>query len=174
METLRIQKRPELITNGEVLQLLQERRKAREEEAGGKKKPRKVRHRDWIETHVIQFLEETTHNVAKPGDLVKQLRKDFKLTKAETLQILNFMPRESVEIHLIIEDLQTRMSSEKQDELLALIAKYADQASATDQEKQEENDDNDNMDIVEEKKSADDGDIAIHTNGDAKMKTEPR
>mmetsp|Transcript_52168 Transcript_52168/g.77818 ORF Transcript_52168/g.77818 Transcript_52168/m.77818 type:complete len:99 (+) Transcript_52168:17-313(+) len=36
------------------------------------------------------------------------------------------MPRESVEIHLLIEDLPSRLSEERQEELLGVIAKYAE------------------------------------------------
>lgn len=46
----------------------------------------------------------------------------FGLTDAETLQVLNFMPSESVEIHLMIGELQNRMSDAQQDDLLQAVA----------------------------------------------------
>jgi hypothetical protein len=49
----------------------------------------------------------------------------FGLTDAETLQILNLMPKEPVEIHLMIEDLQSRFGEDRQQELLNIIAKYS-------------------------------------------------
>ena len=52
------------------------------------------------------------------------MRKGFDLTEAESLQILNCMPTEPVEIHLMIEDLQDRMPAQQQDELLALVKEY--------------------------------------------------
>eukprot|EP00978_Attheya_sp_CCMP212_P008360 scaffold19705_cov58-Attheya_sp.AAC.2 len=48
----------------------------------------------------------------------------FGLTDAETLQVLNMMPQESVDIHLMIEDLTVRMTEERQEELLELIQSY--------------------------------------------------
>lgn len=56
--------------------------------------------------------------------LVEKLKKDFLLTDAEILQICNFMPKESVEIHLIIQDLPTRLTEERQEELLTLIQSF--------------------------------------------------
>ena len=49
----------------------------------------------------------------------------YGLTDSEMLQILNHMPTELVELHLIIDDLPSRMSDERQEELLQLIATYA-------------------------------------------------
>ena len=49
----------------------------------------------------------------------------YGLTDGEMLQILNHMPTELVELHLIIDDLPSRMSDERQEELLQLIATYA-------------------------------------------------
>ena len=54
-----------------------------------------------------------------------QIRNGYGLTDGETLQILNHMPSELVELHLIIEDLPSRMSDERQEELLQLIGTYA-------------------------------------------------
>jgi hypothetical protein len=48
----------------------------------------------------------------------------FGLTDAETLQVLNMMPQESVDIHLMIEDLTVRMTEERQEELLEIIQSY--------------------------------------------------
>ena len=49
----------------------------------------------------------------------------YGLTDGEMLQIINHMPTELVELHLIIDDLPSRMSDERQEELLQLIATYA-------------------------------------------------
>lgn len=49
----------------------------------------------------------------------------FDLTEAESLQILNFMPTEPVEIHLMVEELHARMSETQQDEFLEFIEKYS-------------------------------------------------
>eukprot|EP00531_Pseudo-nitzschia_arenysensis_P008356 CAMPEP_0116155358 /NCGR_PEP_ID=MMETSP0329-20121206/22266_1 /TAXON_ID=697910 /ORGANISM="Pseudo-nitzschia arenysensis, Strain B593" /LENGTH=230 /DNA_ID=CAMNT_0003652389 /DNA_START=136 /DNA_END=828 /DNA_ORIENTATION=+ len=48
----------------------------------------------------------------------------YGLTEAEALQILNFMPQEPVEIHLMVDDLHDRMSETKQEEFLNMIRSY--------------------------------------------------
>uniref|UniRef100_A0A7S0Y7Q5 DNA-directed RNA polymerase III subunit RPC9 n=1 Tax=Pseudo-nitzschia delicatissima TaxID=44447 RepID=A0A7S0Y7Q5_9STRA len=48
----------------------------------------------------------------------------YGLTEAETLQVLNFMPQEPVEIHLMVDDLHDRMSETKQEEFLGMIRSY--------------------------------------------------
>jgi len=54
----------------------------------------------------------------------------FNLTEAESLQVMNFMPTEPVEIHLMVEDLHDRMSESEQDALLELIASYSTEKEA--------------------------------------------
>jgi hypothetical protein len=48
----------------------------------------------------------------------------YGLTEAEAIQILNFMPQEPVEIHLMVDDLHDRMSEKKQEEFLNMIRSY--------------------------------------------------
>ena len=69
-----------------------------------------------------------------------QIRDGYGLTDGETLQILNHMPSELVELHLIIEDLPSRMSDERQEELLQLIGTYAGRDVNQDEEAMEEDD----------------------------------
>lgn len=74
-------------------------------------------------------LDETMSNqIASPS--ITPSQRDvtpggFGLTDAETLQILNLMPKEPVEIHLMIEELQSRFDDDRQQELLNIIAKYS-------------------------------------------------
>ena len=68
------------------------------------------------------------------------IRNGYGLTDGETLQILNHMPSELVELHLIIEDLPSRMSDERQEELLQLIGTYAGRDVNQDEEAIEEDD----------------------------------
>jgi hypothetical protein len=97
-------------------------------------------HRDWIEKHVYEYLQPTPC-----GQIEKSRRQEFQnalrsnkkqattasatttgfdLTEAESLQILNFMPTEPVEIHLMIEELHARMTEKQQEGLLEFIASY--------------------------------------------------
>jgi hypothetical protein len=108
---------PELVTNFEVLQLLSSHKP--------KKKSHPQSHVDWIKDHVQSYLKTTPCASIKKDKLpplIQQLQHEFCLTSAETLQIVNFMPRESVELFLIIKDLPSRLSEKRQEELLALIA----------------------------------------------------
>jgi hypothetical protein len=122
METLNRDKLPDLVANIEVMQILEDQIAARASKRGNK-----LRQRDWIEEGVLRYLKTTPCIEADPDkmpQLVKRLRdkkEGFGLTHAEALQVINFMPRESVENHLMIEELQTRMSDDKQEELLKAI-----------------------------------------------------
>mmetsp|Transcript_14832 Transcript_14832/g.21216 ORF Transcript_14832/g.21216 Transcript_14832/m.21216 type:complete len:222 (-) Transcript_14832:29-694(-) len=66
------------------------------------------------------------------------LLEGFGLTDSETLQILNHMPTEPVEIHLLIEDLSSRMDEDRQNQLLQLISEHSVVEEYQDFETQEE------------------------------------
>lgn len=123
MEVLSTGETPKLVTNLEVMQLLSSSGKS----CTKKRKHNKLRHCDWIHDNVFEYLKKTpcanvqTENMST---LVTELKEKFGLTAAESLQILNFMPRESVEIHLFIEGLPSRLTEERQVELLSLIGSY--------------------------------------------------
>jgi RNA polymerase Rpb4 len=68
--------------------------------------------------------KQTTTIATATTTTTSKKTRGFDLTEAESLQILNFMPTEPVEIHLVIEELHARMSEKEQDELLALIDSY--------------------------------------------------
>lgn len=209
MEVLKNQNdAPILVTNIEALQILSQKREKipdqqNNEIEGGdedniqndnnnghnqKRKNNKFRHRDFIESHVLQYLEESPCGNADfekiPG-LVKSLqpkkkivatghsknynsmekgrknknkkarvidddddddmdddnipgeennneeeddddrKKGFELAPFEILQVLNLMPAEKVELHLIIDEVSKRIpTDEEQDELIELIQSY--------------------------------------------------
>lgn len=133
METLNTDKPPDLVSNIEVMQILEEKIEARKEAKKATKGGTTLRQRDWIEEKVLEYLKSTPCVRAVPDKmphLVKRLRgrpkEGFGLTDAETLQVLNFLPQESVEIHLMIEELQARLPDEKQEELMKLVASCID------------------------------------------------
>jgi hypothetical protein len=117
------------------------------------KRSKLYRHRDWIEKHVHEYLQSTPCGQlekSRQQEFQAVLRSNkkqatmsnngntatsatttasatttgFDLTEAESLQILNFMPTEPVEIHLMIEELHARMTEKQQEGLLEFIASY--------------------------------------------------
>uniref|UniRef100_A0A7S1DDV3 DNA-directed RNA polymerase III subunit RPC9 n=2 Tax=Cyclophora tenuis TaxID=216820 RepID=A0A7S1DDV3_CYCTE len=147
METLTNGETPDLMANLELMEMLEESIKARE----GKRTYSKLKNRDWIESKVLEYLKSsrcTQLEAEKAPQLVERLqgeKKDgFGLTEAETLQVINLMPSESVEIHLMIEDLPSRMTDEKQEELLNFVASFR-QPDETENQKKDESEE-----IIEE------------------------
>jgi L-arabinose isomerase len=161
METLKSGDVPALVTNIEVMNILASRiEKRQEEEQDAIKKPKsKLRHRDFIEESVYDYLQTTPcanvdfqkmpEFVARlSGTAVNQrnegngeqneLEKGFELTDADKLQILNHMPSEAVESHLMVEELSSRMNEDRQNELLQLISEYAGEAPIEDEGHDEE------------------------------------
>jgi RNA polymerase Rpb4 len=131
---------PFLISNLAVLEMLQPRVESRK---GRKSTSKQLRHRDWIERQVVDYLKGSSctqfstasnaaalHKTLRSNKKVKAsvdngaISSGFDLTDAESLQILNLSPTEPVEIHLLIDELQDRMTAEKQEELLAAIQRY--------------------------------------------------
>ena len=52
---------------------------------------------------------------------VSEICKKYKLTKAETLQLVNIRPTDELHLVMIIEDLDIRLGKEEQDQLLEEI-----------------------------------------------------
>mmetsp|Transcript_20625 Transcript_20625/g.26595 ORF Transcript_20625/g.26595 Transcript_20625/m.26595 type:complete len:208 (+) Transcript_20625:165-788(+) len=139
---------PVLISNLEVKQALEGRVPA----TGRAGKPqRKYQHCDWIQKQVVSYLESTPcsnldkNRLKELKNILQSQKKQkfeldsskstgFGLTEAETIQILNLMPSELVEIHLIIEELQSRMPEKQQNELLELISSYRKKIAGEDGE----------------------------------------
>ena len=140
---------PTLISNIEVLEFLQQRR--RERKTRGRHSSHH-RHRDWIEDQVVEYIQSTpcvkldssrraelqsvltSHKKVVCSSSSSSSRRHrstrtttttgFGLTEAESYQILNSMPTEPVEVHLLIDELQSRMTERQQDELLVTIGIY--------------------------------------------------
>ncbi len=158
MEVLKSGDVPALVTNIEVMNILSKRIENRQEEGSiaandihMKKTNPKLRHRDFIEEKVLEYLQTTPcanvelqrmpelisklngWNVDSVNETVKsdgdtesiETTTGYRLMDAEILQILNLMPTEKVEAHLMIEQLENRMDDHRQDQLLQLISEYA-------------------------------------------------
>ena len=57
---------------------------------------------------------------ASPENLAKvsQICKNYKLTKAETLQFINIRPTEDIHLEMVIDDLDLRLTKDQQESLL--------------------------------------------------------
>ncbi|KAK6188703.1 hypothetical protein SNE40_004830 [Patella caerulea] len=109
-----------LLTNYEVYSLLTDIQNGR-----GQKKPNK--HQQNLATityETVKYLENTPCKLQDPDILAKFTKAvaPFKLMKAETLQLLNHRPKTAVEIQLIIEESEERLTEEQIYELLEIIS----------------------------------------------------
>ena len=95
----------------------------------------------------------------------------YGLTEAEAIQILNFMPQEPVEIHLMVDELHERMSETKQEKFLDMIRSYntsiekSEESSSANEEMQTEEIVDDSIEMLEKA-----GNHALNDDGDAAMK----
>jgi len=105
-------------TNAEVKQVLEERGSdsAGDKDAGIPS-----------ERKVHAYLKEQCVR-APAQDRLKELHEElkaFKLTKAEIVQIINLQPTTQVEVHLIVDDCEERLSDEQVDALLDKLESFA-------------------------------------------------
>ncbi|KAL0141921.1 HRDC-like protein [Mucor lusitanicus] len=104
--------RSALITNYEVLRLLEESQEAQKQV---QKRDPTVEYPEHLRT--VQF-EHT--NARADIHFMKAISK-FELTKAEKLQILNLRPKSTVEIYLLIEECEERFTEEDLEQMLSSI-----------------------------------------------------
>jgi len=88
----------------------------------------------------IKYLEKTTcvlQNAQIIQDFMLRLA-PFKLTKAEKLSLLNLRPTTAVEIQLLVEESEERLSEEQIEELLVIITETLPELSTEAEEPMEE------------------------------------
>ncbi|VDK80658.1 unnamed protein product [Litomosoides sigmodontis] len=105
-----------VITNSELLQLLQSRRKQQNE------LPREQRSKilGTVIYETSKYLQETPAATEKNENIEKFVRAaaPFKLTAVELLQLINLRPATAVEIQLIVEECEERLDEEQVESLL--------------------------------------------------------
>ena len=100
----------------------------------------------WVEERTLRYLQDTAMAMslmesyiddsdekrltvsrlqATVSDFIVELEK-FDLTDGEILQILNLLPKEQVDLHLIIQECESRFDEQKREDLINLIAKYSE------------------------------------------------
>ena len=109
-----------MLSNYEVLSLLTDISKGK----NGQKKPNNSQQNLATITYsALKYLEGTTCAKQSPTVLQTFMRavQKFNLTKAERLQILNTRPVTAVEIQLIVEESEERLTEEQIEELIEII-----------------------------------------------------
>ncbi|KAH8547554.1 HRDC-like protein [Umbelopsis sp. PMI_123] len=138
-----VQSRAALLSNFEVLQLLNERMESQ------KQRQKEYPNLEYAENlRTIQFeiktaLDKSACSTQDEQQVLAFLEamKKWQLTKAEKLQILNLRPKTPVELHILIEECEERYSGEQLEELLEIIMQVLprdDDYVAEEEEQQQE------------------------------------
>lgn len=109
-----------MLSNFEVLSLLNEIQK------GHGKQQKMHTNLATVSYEIVQYLENTTCAKQSP-DVIANFMKaldSYKLTKAEKLQFVNLRPKSAVEIQLIVEESEERLTEAQIYELLDLVGEH--------------------------------------------------
>lgn len=125
-----------LLSNYEVYKLLDDIQNGR----NGQKKPNKyLTSLATITFETSKYLEKTACKDQSEEIVAKFLEaiKTFKLTKAEKLQLLNQRPTSAVEIQLIVEESEERLSEEQVQQILDIVNETLPGGTAEEAEQQD-------------------------------------
>lgn len=110
-----------LLSNQEVLSLLEDIQLGK----NGRKTPNhQQQNLATVCYETVKYLEKTCCKKQDP-EIIKRFvvnLESFKLTKAEKLQLLNHRPTTAVEIQLLVEESEERLTEEQTDSLLDIVA----------------------------------------------------
>lgn len=109
-----------LLTNAEVYEIL----KGAKAKQGRQTKA--SQNHNTIVYETLKYLNTTpsaTQNKSKMVPFLKDIAK-FKLTAAETMQIINLRPEHPIEVQLVVEECEERLSEEEVLELINIVVEY--------------------------------------------------
>ncbi|KAK4320839.1 hypothetical protein Pmani_008325 [Petrolisthes manimaculis] len=110
-----------VLSNYEVLRLLQE--VCHQGTKGKRNITQTQTHLASIAFDTLKYLEKTQCK-SQTSEVIQRFLesvKQFKLTKAEKLQLINLRPTTPVEMQLIIEESEDRLTEEQVEELISLV-----------------------------------------------------
>lgn len=117
-----------LLSNYEVLQLvLQANSDLKSTRSNKSRQNNQQSHLATILYESVKFLEESPCNLIKDESVVRSLMeglKQYELTKSEKLEIINHLPSSLVELQLLIEDNEERLTEEQLSSILELICSH--------------------------------------------------
>ncbi|CEP18147.1 hypothetical protein [Parasitella parasitica] len=115
--------RSALITNYEVLRLLEESQDAQKQAQKADSSVEYPEHLLTVQFELTEYLKETPCSTQTPEQIsyFMDAISKFDLTKAEKLQILNLRPKSTVEIYLLIEECEERFTEEDLEQMLSNI-----------------------------------------------------
>ncbi|GAN07635.1 DNA-directed RNA polymerase III subunit RPC9 [Mucor ambiguus] len=115
--------RSALITNYEVLRLLEESQEAQKQVQKHDSSVEYPEHLRTVQFELTEYLKETPCSTQTPEQISNFMEaiSKFELTKAEKLQILNLRPKSTVEIYLLIEECEERFTEEDLEQMLTSI-----------------------------------------------------
>ncbi|XP_076024413.1 DNA-directed RNA polymerase III subunit RPC9 [Genypterus blacodes] len=112
-----------MLSNYEVFKLLTDLKEQRKE-SGKTKHSTSQQNLNTIMYETLKYLSKTPSSRQSP-EILKQFLTTMmphKLTKAEKLQLLNHRPQTAVEIQLMVEESEERLSEEQIEELIQKVA----------------------------------------------------
>ncbi|KAI9366355.1 RNA polymerase Rpb4-domain-containing protein [Pilaira anomala] len=132
--------RSALISNYEVLKLLEESQEAQKQVQAVDPSVEYPEHLRTVQFELTEYLKGTPCSTQTPEQIANFLQalSKYELTKAEKLQILNWRPRSTVEIYLIIEECEERFSEEDLEEMLDSIISTLPRDDDEEEEEEEE------------------------------------
>ncbi|XP_052256124.1 DNA-directed RNA polymerase III subunit RPC9-like [Dreissena polymorpha] len=107
-----------MLSNYEVLNLLNDIQK------GHNKQKKMHTNLATVSYEIVQYLEKTACAKQSPEVIANFMKalEPFKLTKAEKLQLLNLCPKAAVEIQLIVEESEERLTEDQIYQLLDIVS----------------------------------------------------